>query len=1216
MGKHNKISGSHPGKFHLIWTSCICFFGIIFLNIYQGSLAKAAEQPIANLYSSQGTTEAFFINGTEWTPVEAGREFSVGDQVRTGPNSRAGIKFSDGFLIRLSRESAMTFKPQEKGAKSNAPVSVEAGASHFFSRKSRSFPNIETPHVSASVRGTEFVVKVEEGKTTISVLDGVVIAENDHGSVSLSKGEEALTLAGKAPVKAIMLKPEDAVQWALYYPPLIDLSFFQDDYARSVYVDEYEALFKLRSGEVGLEEINKRFSINKGSSKLGILGQSLSYYETGDYGKALSYISNISEGEKTAKLLLFEAALNLGLGKIQEVNLIHEALSSGNTSRHLPLTTELESLYTSQKALLLLVGNKKMEAKKLIQPFVTSEKDSPEEALLAASYIAQAEFDLEAARQFLERLYAKNPNHDLARARLAELYLSLGEEKKALSLLGSDTEGKGAYGAMVLGFLYLAKKDTKNAVSAFQQSVKMDQSLALPRLGLGLAAINEGELEKGRTEIEYAAQLEPNVSIYRSYLGKAYYEEYNPEKASKEFARAIELDPEDPTPYLYRSFLHLTEHRPVEALRDVQSSIEKNNNRAVYRSKLLLDQDAATRTNSLGQIFNRVGFTQLARLEAIKSLNKDYSNFSAHYLLADVFSKEHQNSRAQTTENLLGRLLSPVTFNANNINVGGEASINEYTTLYDAPVDRINLEGRAGSALRTLGGTVEYISVDQDLGYNLGYTTDYRKGFRDNDYEKNHQFFSLGQAKLSSDSTFVWDGALTANRAGDLLVNTDPYTENKEIETDLESFLIRTGIHHRFGPGFHFVGQVFYNYGDNGANDQNVAGRINQFRVEEDGVSVTRDPFPFNGTVQQMLERRQHLAQTDAQFILDRELVSLVAGSSFRYDRVKGQESGSIDSPGSSEAISFVNGFPISSVASIDQLTHRTYLYSTWHLTDELDVNLGVTYAWLRYSDNSENAPFVDDTYDKDAFSPKLGFMYNLTSSTTLRGSYGQTLDRTDRNNVGPLEPTFVGGFNQVFDGIKGSRQELYAIGVDQSLPTESFVGVNYQRRHINLNVPFTTGGLVFDQPTGNLSESRFVQNTSGKAIEDRVGAYFYQLLGSEFTYSLDYLWEFFEQGAPLPEIETALVRNQLNYFHSSGLFALCRTTWRNQARAGAFDEKQKNDFWLFDLGVGYEFDNRKGSVSVLFNNIFDRSFRYSSPRDEQFILPEFNAVLSATYTF
>jgi Tfp pilus assembly protein PilF len=117
-----------------------------------------------------------------------------------------------------------------------------------------------------------------------------------------------------------------------------------------------------------------------------------------------------------------------------------------------------------------------------------------------------------------------------------------------------------------LGFAYLTEVNTTQAKEAFDKAVALDQVDPLPRLGLGLAKIREGDLDEGRREIEVAASLDPNSSIVRSYLGKAYYEEKRMPLDEHQYTIAEELDPKDPTPWFYDAIAKQTTNRPVEAL--------------------------------------------------------------------------------------------------------------------------------------------------------------------------------------------------------------------------------------------------------------------------------------------------------------------------------------------------------------------------------------------------------------------------------------------------------------------------------------------------------------------------------------------------------------------------------------------------------------------------------------------------------------------------
>ena len=128
----------------------------------------------------------------------------------------------------------------------------------------------------------------------------------------------------------------------------------------------------------------------------------------------------------------------------------------------------------------------------------------------------------------------------------------------------------------------------------------------------------------------------------------------------REYAIAKELDPKDPTPWFYDAIAKQTTNRPVEALQNMEKAIELNNNRLVYRSRLLLDSDLAARSAALGRIYTDLGFQQLGLVEGWKSVNTDPTNFSAHRLLADTYSDLPRHEIARVSELLQSQLLQPI----------------------------------------------------------------------------------------------------------------------------------------------------------------------------------------------------------------------------------------------------------------------------------------------------------------------------------------------------------------------------------------------------------------------------------------------------------------------------------------------------------------------------------------------------------------------------
>ncbi len=66
--------------------------------------------------------------------------------------------------------------------------------------------------------------------------------------------------------------------------------------------------------------------------------------------------------------------------------------------------------------------------------------------------------------------------------------------------------------------------------------------------------------------------------------------------------------PTIPRHSFYDAIAKQTTNRPVEALKDYEKAIELNDNRAVFRSKLLLDADLAARSAAIARIYNNLGF--------------------------------------------------------------------------------------------------------------------------------------------------------------------------------------------------------------------------------------------------------------------------------------------------------------------------------------------------------------------------------------------------------------------------------------------------------------------------------------------------------------------------------------------------------------------------------------------------------------------------------
>src|SRR5205085_3534898 len=96
--------------------------------------------------------------------------------------------------------------------------------------------------------------------------------------------------------------------------------------------------------------------------------------------------------------------------------------------------------------------------------------------------------------------------------------------------------------------------------------------------------------------------------------------------------------------WLYSALLNQERNRINEALHDLERSEELNDNRRVYRSRLLLDQDRAVRGANLANIYRDAGLFDLGAREASRAVSSDYGNYSAHLFLANSYNAQRDAS--------------------------------------------------------------------------------------------------------------------------------------------------------------------------------------------------------------------------------------------------------------------------------------------------------------------------------------------------------------------------------------------------------------------------------------------------------------------------------------------------------------------------------------------------------------------------------------------
>src|SRR4051812_12304404 len=200
----------------------------------------ACRSPFARVVSIQGSVELLRSGGNQWAKVaRVDTSICPGDRVRTGSRSRAALFVQPETLLRIDQNTSvvLSFLPDPKkqtagetlvefSQEEAVPVSATAhacGAGYFITRFPRKF-NVRTPHLSAAVEGTEFLVANRCESTDLSVIEGKVLATSAGATVfpaqSIVSGETLTVGGAEPPAIKLLIKPADAVQWTLDYPPI------------------------------------------------------------------------------------------------------------------------------------------------------------------------------------------------------------------------------------------------------------------------------------------------------------------------------------------------------------------------------------------------------------------------------------------------------------------------------------------------------------------------------------------------------------------------------------------------------------------------------------------------------------------------------------------------------------------------------------------------------------------------------------------------------------------------------------------------------------------------------------------------------------------------------------------------------------------------------------------------------------------------------------
>ena len=725
-------------------------------------MAMSSEAPsVGKLIAIQGQVTVRRGIDKSWEPAQVGQPLGVGDGVRTGSASSASILCVDESQIKLNENTIVILKSIAPSPRLQ-PVTPAKGqpppASHYevpegeiwLRNKHEKFRfELETPAVTAIIRGTELNIRVQRnGATSVILLDGNVCIANPQGEVCLRPGEEGYAVPGQKPTKQVLVQPTDAVQWVLYYPGIISyrdlpLTPLPGEFrsppgppAVAPLIQEGEAAYDqgrlqearqkaetvlakdpgnsraltllgwLSLQENRPEEALKRFQGVRQPDDLTIVGQALGRYELGDATGPYELIRAASQKGKPSPLLVtMSGYAALMSGRVKEArSRLEGALNLPPPAPRLarPLLVQIE-----------LVQNHKEAAYTAASQALTQAPDSPM-ALFSMGLVKMASFDLPAATQYLQKAIAADPHFVEAYVYLAKIWLGSEYLSRAQQTIDQALQmaPRNSQVLSLAGFVRLAFRDYAGAFQFWNRALAGDPKFGEPHLGLGIYYFRHRDFRRGLEEMLTATLLDPRVASYQTELGKALYQTRSFDRALEVYDYSKTLDPRDPTPYFYKGIALTDLNRPGEAIQEINKSIELNDNVAMFRARSLLDQDLAVRNYSLAKSYQQLGLNEWAYSKAVTAVNYHPHDSSAHLFLSNVISGARGGSEASfltggllfsaaNMEGALFRVLSranQATFS--NVPLEGTEHLGftlDYTPMFEMPYGRVIVSGGIGA---------------------------------------------------------------------------------------------------------------------------------------------------------------------------------------------------------------------------------------------------------------------------------------------------------------------------------------------------------------------------------------------------------------------------------------------------------------------------------------------------------------------------------------
>ncbi|MFH1009300.1 MAG: tetratricopeptide repeat protein, partial [Candidatus Latescibacterota bacterium] len=820
---------------------------------------------------------------------------------------------------------------------------------------------------------------------------------------------------------------------------------------------------------------------------------------------------------------------------------VHADLTAGELSRAVEELTLVINIHPgddvawSLLSMTQLMLGRKPEALESARRAIQLQPGSSTAHLILA-YAHQAGFDLDLALLATRKALVLDGGNVSALVNLARLRFGMDEPEEALSAAKEAVRIAPLQGETynLLGFVLLAGRQVDQAVASFSRALELDPSLGEPHMGLALAYMRKGNAPQAMEEITTAVLLEPRRSLFLSYWGKMLYQIQRFEKALEVLAVAVKLDPRDPTPEFYSAVILRDLNRPTEAIAAINRAVALNDNRAVYRSRFLLDRDLASKNIDLSLLYNQLGLSAWARNKAMASVKQDYGNAAGHLFLSGALRDADDRNWAFAGESLLARLLQPANVNTFN-------TFNEYTNFFEKPDINGTITGLVGEN-KTGGGEIIVGGAIPDLNLALAAGSAYQEtdGWRGINGERVGNFAAYGKWDPTMNDGVMAVYSRQQWKQKDMGYPRYEWDAPREPDawTDNSLTRIELGYHHHFSPQSDLL-----------LHFSRMSSKTDLYDLK----SFSQDlPGPPPTTIigKTLLSgwNETPYYQLQGQFLFKAGTHQLILGSV--------QYWGDNDLDIVISDVSTNNRKPIRN--DTGRRFQSYYLQDIWRISRYFSAEAAL------YFDRMENGdPLYKTAWTLNEWNPRIGLIFTPTDQDTFRLAAFRYLLPYLTSRIDPMD---IGGIPVLRNNFQGS------VIREGNLTWER----EWRSGFLSL------GGFYLEK-----DYTHQLVNAAAATVEQRdrgrmrgVAVALNQLLWQGVGLAASYRYQDVQdESLPEADREDHLVVAGLKYVHALGFSAALSETYRHSR----FQSISRNDenIWLTDAKIGYEFPKKKGSINL-----------------------------------